>query len=430
MGFHWVIIVFVEILVIDLLGPVRASAQTDMNLILCVKQGSGYQNTDLNGTAYFGGIGFYDLRTADAQAESNWGVITAGSGPPTFINFTGSLYNSDESAAESADEDGTYAIDDDGIVDLDIQTGTQTNPGKGYLSNNRQYTAIRHATVWSGSDVMLKVGFSIKQGTGPFSTSDLDGSYYFRDFDVYDMSTTSRAAALYWGTLDFDNGTWDVAGNGMESDGSTVTGITDNGTYHMNSDGSFTFTPAVGDPTYYGQLSADGNVLVLTAGEQKDNGYRHNQFMIAVKDTGHSFTIADLSGIYRYSELHVYNLEAAQDADRDGSVSWGTVSFDGSGAFTTLFEEFDADAGSESHTTTGTYSMDSEGNVQLTVSMLDGQSYTATLTGNLSSDGEVLVLTRTKDYSSSPPSNTSGDGDDDGGGDSGGGGCFINSLDR
>ncbi len=410
-------------LIAAMICPGAAWAQMDMNMAIATKRSAtGYANTDLDGVDYFGALGVYDFRTAGVEAESNWGTMTFSSGPPTSIVVAGDSYSSDDSTTNPIAETGNYGIDANGIVDLDIGTTPQSEPGKGYLSANKEYMAIRHATDWDGpGGFMLKIGLSMKQSAGPYVTTDLDGTFYFRSLELIDMSSAIRMAAIYWGSIDFDNGNWDLTFSGMDSDGSTVSGTRD-GTYSMNPDGSFTFTPTAGEPTYYGQLSADNNVLVMTVGEQKISGNRHNHLLVAIKDTGYVYSNADLNGTYNYSELQLYNVEAASDGDRDGSVSWGTLTFDGAGTYTSAFDEFDADTNQASHTSSGTYSVSSNGDVQITVTVLDGQSFSATFSGHLSSDGEILTLTRAEDSATTPPGNGNGNGN------GGGGGCFIGLM--
>jgi hypothetical protein len=111
--------------------------------------------------------------------------------------------------------------------------------------------------------------------TKKFTKADLTGKYWFRELAILDMETINRKASVSNGSIDFsENGTWSGNYTSFLSDGSTESG-TNSGTYSVNCDGSFTLTVTSESPsvTFYGNISSDGNTIILTIpGKDSDVG--------------------------------------------------------------------------------------------------------------------------------------------------------------
>jgi hypothetical protein len=335
------------------------------------------------------------------------------------VTLDGDSFSSDSGLSNFL-ESGTYDVHDDGLVDLDIQS--QQTDLKGYLSANKQYLVIRHPTAWAVDDIMLKVGLGIKQG-GSYTAINMNGTYYFHDMEIYNAGNPDREASIVRGTLAVNAPAWSLTYTAFDSDGSSSTGG-ENGTFTMNPDGSFLLTPASGHPVGHGQLSSDFKVLFMVFGEQHPDSTIQNALAVGIKQSNHAYLLADLNGVYNFNELHIYNMEAIADDDRDGTVSWGDVAFDGAGNFTYAVSGFDADASTSSATGSGVYTVSTNGEVQFNVTEENGQPFQATFSGHLSDDGQILALTRAE-HASSGGSGGSGDASGEEGG---GAGCFIRSL--
>lgn len=396
--------------------PGSGLAQVDMNLMIAVKQGTGHNVLTMTGGNHFVSFGYYDLQTSAATAETNWGQLgfeVMPFGPSTVYAF-GDAFSSD-SGFDTFSESGGYSTSDTGVVDLNLGTTPQTNQGKGYLSANNQYMAIRHATTWTTppEEIMLKVGLAIKN-EGPVAATDLNGIFSLREMALFDMGLPGQEACVKWGRVTFSSPTYSISYDSTCSDRSTMTGA-DSGTFVKNTNGGFTLTPTGSTDIISGWLSANKEILVLSFGNQNNDGRAHNGMAVGLREVTGVYSDADLIGTYHVTDLHLYDLEAAAAVNRDGTVTWGTITFDGAGGFTFSVNGFDADGTSSTTTGSGIYSVDRDGKIQFDVTEEDGQPSSASFSGHLSSDGELLVMTRAQVSAAPQPS--------DGGG--GGGGCFI-----
>jgi hypothetical protein len=424
------IIVAVTIAVL-LARAVTCLANIEQNLAICVKKDpvEGYDSDDMNSDWYLGELGFVDMGGNEPEARTLWGRLTFADGDLSGVVFD---YNSsrgpgeENPVSESLPVGALYSINSDGTVAIDINEGNQSHLPEGYLSANRQYMVIRHPTVWEpdgDASELLQMALVIKQSTG-LGNASLNGTYYFRNLEAYDTSTLDRSATSFWGTMTFDGlggYTYNDA-YGYNSDGNIEGPLAGGGTYSVNTDGSMTITPEPGEPSLYGQLSSDGNVISATIGFEKAAGYRHNGLLVGIKASGRTFSDADLTGEYYYVQLEVDDMEDIFD-ERGGDVTWGVITFNGSGGFTFEFDDFDSGAISNPKNGSGNYSVSSIGYVEITFTQINSQSCCITAQGHLSDGGQLMSLSDMNDC-------TDGSGANSGGGDSGGGGggCFIKAI--
>ncbi|MBR9979426.1 MAG: hypothetical protein KFF50_00220 [Desulfatitalea sp.] len=426
-------------LLLGLLWAMPARAAYDINMIIATKKGEHYTDTEeLNGF-HINQLGFYGINTLFPASESIWASLDFSLTPPISWTLLGTAYQSDTAFPIAFSTNGGYAFDpDEGIVDMDIPAGSQ--PGlEAYLSANRQAMIVRHATTDDPEGPVLKIGLALKSGSEAYGNGHLNGTYHFRGKEFLNFHAADMEASILWGTMTFDgNGEWETSLSLLSSStGNVPVNVTAGGFYTVATNGALTLV-FDGGPTLHGHLSADTEIFVLSIGEQVETepAPRANSLLVGMKTANGDHAASDLDGDFVYSELQVYNIEASSAADRDGSVAWGTISFDGSGGFTGLFNALNAQTGTtaSNNQVTGTYALATNGDLELTITERNGEPTTQIFNGHLSSDGQVMVLTRIEDVAA--PDDDDGDDDDGSGGDggssggggSGGGGCFIGAL--
>jgi hypothetical protein len=232
---------------------------------------------------------------------------------------------------------------------------------------------------------------AVKEAAGPF---DLDGTYRCRILYVENFEDIDRGAVILVGSIEFDsvNGTWSSTGDMFLSDGSSWPDA-GTGTYTVNADGSVEFiNPNVGQ-TWHGDLSSDSKTLIMTLGDTDAGGDIRLSILVAIKDEGEPFTVADLYGTYRFRNLELHRFE---HVDTDAVVTKAALECDGQGNWTAAYSCFVSNGSSESGTIVGTYSVNAQNSFEFTETGVPGVDFSA----DLSSDGNILILTKgTKDQS-------------------------------
>ncbi len=208
--------------------------------------------------------------------------------------------------------------------------------------------------------------------SGSTNDSALSGTYAFVTLSNNGAAGGGEPAS---GVGDFGTMTFDGAGNytGTETVNSGGTIAADqsiSGTYSAASSGSVTLSPLSGN------VSADGNTLVLanmTSGEPPS-------MTVAIKEGGTTFSAASLQGSFTMASLN--------NSGSSGLGSGGllTLTFDGAGNFTGSESENDGGTVTSNLAASGTYSVTTSGSVTLT------SSGGSALTGQISADGDTMVL--------------------------------------
>ena len=82
---------------------------------------------------------------------------------------------------------------------------------------------------------------------------------------------------------------------------------------------------------------------------------------------------------------------------RELSITVGTATFDGNVNWTATAESFDSDGSSGSGTSSGTYSVNSDGSFTMIVT---SETPNETLTGNISDDNNTVIMSQRENVSS------------------------------
>lgn len=139
--------------------------------------------------------------------------------------------------------------------------------------------------------------------------------------------------------------------------------------------------------TFLGNISNSGDILILSRGEfisQTGGGIKQGIGLALKKGTG--FTNATLNGTYSLRTLDIENFESST---RQAFIRTATITFDGAGAWSGSFEAFDSSGTPDSDLASGTYSVNSDGSFSF---IKNNPPPTRTSTGNISSSGEVLIM--------------------------------------
>jgi len=205
------------------------------NLLIGVKQGSGYATADLAGTWRTHG-----LVSGDAPQWPGWVYSTV------TMTSTGSLsYEDHNSSGDTDTGSATAQLTSDGIFTISGLTGSH-----GLMSIDKQ-TAVWTSTDGGGGSSLYLMQ---KRSGASFTSQDLVGRWSLR------MLTSGDAPQWTgWVYGDMEVGTLGVFCSSMvKSDGSPGTG---NGTISIDADGVVTFA---GQASSHGVMSDDKELIVLT----------------------------------------------------------------------------------------------------------------------------------------------------------------------
>jgi len=227
---------------------------------------------DLNGTWRHRDLHIQDFKESDVNVEVCSITFTFnGSG-----NWDGKAdcFDSDGSS-ESGASSGTYTLNPASNAFDFFVAGEPGVLFSAYLSRDRNILIFTQGQIESGSiEQMIATALKLNP-TQEFTKADLTGRYWFRELAILDMNSSSRKASVSNGFIDFsENGTWSGNYTSFWSDASTEFG-TNSGTYSVNFDGSFTLTVTSESPNvvFYGNISSDGNTIILTVpGKDSDVG--------------------------------------------------------------------------------------------------------------------------------------------------------------
>jgi hypothetical protein len=218
------------------------------NLLIGVKQGTGYATADLAGTWRMHG-----LVSGDSPQWRGWVYGTV-----TMTSTGGLSYEVHNSSGDTNTGSATAQLASDGIYTISELTGSH-----GLMSADRQ------TVVWTSNDG--GGGFSLdlmqKQSGASFSSPDLVGRWSLR------MLTSGDAPQ--WTGWVYGDAEMDSLGaffsSLVRSDGSSAT---KNGTVNISTDGVVAFA---GQPSSHGVMSDDKELIVLT---MNDGGGGYDLFVL------------------------------------------------------------------------------------------------------------------------------------------------------
>ena len=158
--------------------------------------------------------------------------------------------------------------------------------------------------------VTMSIAVGVKKDpAGGFTNADLNGKYYFRRLGIHNFEASDREAEICDGYIDFNGaGSWDGQVTCFDSDGSSdsIPSSLFNGTYSVNTNGSFTFNFDGDIDT--GHISSDRNFAILSDGVI-NNGAISQGLITALKISDTSLTLSDLNGTWRYRDFELRNFE-------------------------------------------------------------------------------------------------------------------------
>ena len=194
--------------------------------IVAIKQdpGGGFDNTDLNDTYRFRLLNFNDFETVDRDAGVIYGQIEfQGNG-----TWTGSSTAFASNASTEANVlNGTYSVNPDGSFDL-VVVETAPDPNltfTGYISRDadRQLIVLNRGET-AGGEISQAILTGVRATAAPLNSSDLNGDWQFRDLEIRNFEDISTDASVCRGTLNCNNGNWEIVYDCFESDGSVDSG--------------------------------------------------------------------------------------------------------------------------------------------------------------------------------------------------------------
>ena len=229
--------------------------------------------SDLNGTWRFRNLQIHDFEksyTDVTVCSATFNLNGSGNWDVTAVCLDG-----DGSSGPGA-ASGTYTVNPAGNA-FDLLIAGE--PGvfvSGYLSRDQNTLIFTQGQIESDGSIEQMIATALKiNPTQKFTKADLTGRYWFRELAILDMESSSRKASVSNGFIDFSgNGTWSGNYTSFWSDASTESG-TNSGTYSVNCDGSFSLTVTSESPSmaFYGNISSDGNTIILSIpGKDSDVG--------------------------------------------------------------------------------------------------------------------------------------------------------------
>jgi hypothetical protein len=366
-------------------GAGVARGDIRQELLVAVKASPG--SFALDGKYHYRTLRFENVEADYREAWVERGTVEFNSANHTWAG-THFDYNS-QGDSGSGSNSGTYSVNTvDGSFEMSIPSHEGTIYGHGYISNGNKTLIMSIGEMYEQT-----IFIAVKDEGRTFNKSDLCGAYKFRDLEVHDFEEDHGDAGVCSCTLNFDGqGDWNGSCVCFESDGTSELTIEHGGHYAVHTDGSCDFYDH-GDiePNFTGHLSGDTNSLILGKGRQ--NHTISQLIGIALKvDPPTTHTNSDLSGIYHFQQIGLQDFETD---DREADIARGALNFDGAGNFTGTFKNYDSDNISESGSSTGTYSVNSDGSFTL-VPVEIGEGLHEILSGNISSDGNIITMTQSQ----------------------------------
>jgi len=223
----------------------------------------------------------------------------------------------------------------------------------------------------------------VKQDSGGgFTNADLNDRYWFRRLGIHNFETSYREAQTCYGYIDFNGaGSWAGGGTCFDSDGTSGAIPSFNGTYSVNTIGSFTFI--FNEEINTGHISSDRNFAILSDGFVDSHGI-HQGIVTAVKAPDNPFSRSDLNGTWQERDLEVRDFE---EDFREASACKGTIVINNPN-WNGNFNCFESDGTTDIDTVSGTYTI--TGNAF--DFFITGYSAVA-FSAYLSRDGNILTFT-------------------------------------
>jgi len=367
-------------------GALVSSAAIYQSKIVGIKQkpAGGFTNADLNGRYWFRRLQIDDIETLDREADVAYGYIDFNGSGSFSIALTD--FDSDgETSSESFG--GTYSVNSDGSFTFLITGNPYTFTGNISTDPDRGFVILSDGN--AGGSIELGIVTAVKAPT-TLSVSDLNGTWRFRNLQIHDFEESYTDVTVCSVIFNLNgSGNWDGTADCFDSDGSSNSGLA-SGTYSLNPAGNAFDLSVAGEPGVFlsGYLSRDRNTLIFTQGQIETDGSIEQMIATALKiNPTKKFTKADLTGKYWFRELAILDMETI---NRKASVSNGSIDFSENGTWSGNYTSFLSDGSTESGTNSGTYSVNCDGSFTLTVT---SESPSVTFYGNISSDGNTIILT-------------------------------------
>jgi len=257
-----------------------------------------FSTTDLEGTWYSHG-----LTSGDNPQWVGWYHYTWQSNSNGEITILANSYLDSDGETEPPAYSGSCAVSDDGIVSC---LGDPTFHG--VINDSKDFIA---RTMGTGG---YTFNLSVKRGAATFSTTDLEGAWYFHGLTSGD---SPQWVGWAYGSWNVDSaGNFTVSVQNSDGDTNNPTGI-----FSITSEGIVT---TEGKASSHGVMSDDKNLIVFTM----DDGGGGYDLGVLVKGGG-SFSTADLEGTW-----YVHGLTSG-DSPQFTGWSYATTTADNAGNFNT-----------------------------------------------------------------------------------------------
>lgn len=186
---------------------------------------------------------------------------------------------------------------------------------------------------------------------GGFTNADLNGRFYLRRIGIHNFETSYREAEICYGYVDFNGaGSWSGQATCFDSDGTSSSPPSFNGTYSVNTNGSFTFI--FDEDIDTGYISSDRNFAILSDGVI-NNGSTSQGLVTALKISDSPLSLSDLNGTWRFHDLEFHNFE---NVNVSAVTCAGTLSCN-NGNWNASIECLDSDGSTDTNTDAGTYAV-------------------------------------------------------------------------
>jgi hypothetical protein len=321
----------------------------------------------------------------DREADIVYGYMDCNGNGSCSVTFTD--FDSDGEVG-SGNFNGTYGVNSDGSFFLNRAGNPATFVG--YISRDANRNFIILTDGYADDHINIGIVTAVKTPAALLQVADLNGAWRFRDLELRDFEASSTDASACAATLNCNNGGWDGVYSCFDSDGSTDAGPV-SGTYSWNgANNAFDFF-ITGEPgvAFSAYLSRDKQILIMTRGVIATDGEIGQWIATALKEnSAKTFTNADLNATYWFVTLEFQDYESNE---REASSRYGEVDFHGDGTWDGTSTFFDSDGSTGSLPISGNYSVNANGSFSLIVTSLTPN---ATLSGDISSNSDALILTR------------------------------------
>jgi hypothetical protein len=300
-----------------------------------------------------GAYALFTFTNDEYNQENNVNFDGAGSLSSTIIY---------DSSGDTGEFSGSYAVETTGETKID------STDSVGIVAADGGSFSLIDSISSGGVDGELMLGFGIKAASG-MADADLNGDFVFCQIR-YNTSTSVAAASYFEFTMNGD-GSW-AGDTTYDSDG--IDGTALSGDYSVSEDGGVAVTIEGANKDLQGNISANGNLLVLIDEETPNDD--EILLMVGLKKTSGADNSL-LSGDYQINALGM---------DKTGGGAWASrinASADGAG---TIDVDIIADSNEDTGQQSVEYTTDANGEMTITTT---GEH------GIVSSDGEILIFVDT-----------------------------------